>query len=411
MPMSLKDHYRLLLGLDSNWEVLDVELDLEASRVEIGLQHGGGRVKCPECGGACSIADHAPARQWRHLDTMQFETILRARVPRSRCKACGVKTTAVPWAGKHSRFTLMFEAFAIEILKIAANIEGARKLLRLSWDGAQQIMDRAVSRGLEKRDLEEVTRVGLDEKSFLRSQSYVTALNDLDGGRVIEVVEGRKTQDARELLESLPSEVAGKIEAAAIDMWPAFIKAVGDMLPDADIVFDRFHISSHLNEAVDKVRRSEHKALLAEGRNDLSGSKYSWLKSDENLTDTQRSVLETLCGKNFKTSRAWAIKESFNEYWTSRNAAFAENVFKDWYSWAIRSRLEPIKKVARMIKKHLYGLQTYFKHWITNAVSEGLNSRIQSLKSAARGFRNFANYRIRILFFCGRLDLMPDLCH
>jgi transposase len=322
-----------------------------------------------------------------------------------------VKTTAVPWAGKHSRFTLMFEAFAIEILKIAANIEGARKLLRLSWDGAQQIMDRAVSRGLEKRDLEEVARVGLDEKSFLRSQSYVTALNDLDGGRVIEVVEGRTTKDACELLESLPSEVAGKIEAAAIDMWPAFIKAVGDMLPDADIVFDRFHISKHLNEAVDKVRRSEHKTLLAEGRNDLSGSKYSWLKADENLTETQRSVLETLCGKNLKTSRAWAIKESFNEYWMSRNAAFAEGVFKDWYSWAIRSRLEPIKKVARMIKKHLYGLETYFKHWITNAVSEGLNSRIQSLKSAARGFRSFANYRIRILFFCGRLDLKPDLCH
>jgi transposase len=411
MPMSLKEHYRLLLGLDSKWEVLNVELDLKASRVEIELQHGGGRVECPECGGTCSIADHAPARQWRHLDTMQFETILRAKVPRSRCKACGVKTTAVPWAGKHSRFTLMFEAFAIEILKIAANIEGARKLLRLSWDGAQQIMDRAVSRGLEKRDLEEVERVGLDEKSFLRSQSYVTALNDLDGGRVIEVVEGRTTKDACELLESLPSEVAGKIEAAAIDMWPAFIKAVGAKLPDADIVFDRFHISKHLNEAVDKVRKSEHKTLLAEDRDDLSGSKYSLLKSDENLTESQRSVLETLCGKNFKTSRAWAIKESFNEYWMSRNAAFAEGVFRDWYSWAIRSRLEPIKKVARMIKKHLYGLETYFEHWITNAVSEGLNSRIQSLKSAARGFRSFANYRIRILFFCGRLDLRPDLCH
>ena len=213
------------------------------------------------------------------------------------------------------------------------------------------------------------------------------------------------------MLESLPSEVTGKIEAAAIDMWPAFINAVRAKLPDADIVFDRFHISKHLNEAVDKVRKSEHKTLLAEGREDLSGSKYSLLKSDENLTESQRSVLETLCGKNLKTSRAWAIKESFNEYWMSRNAAFAEGVFKDWYSWAIRSRLEPVKKVARMIKKHLYGLETYFEHWITNAVSEGLNSRIQSLKSAARGFRSFANYRIRILFFCGRLDLRPNLCH
>ena len=226
----------------------------------------------------------------------------------------------------------------------------------------------------------------------------------------MEVIEGRTTEDACELLASLPSEVAGKIEAVAIDMWPAFIKAVRAKLPDADIVFDRYHISKHLNEAVDKVRKPEHKTLLDEGRDDLSGSKYSLLKSDENLTATQRSVLETFCGKNLKTSRAWAIKKSFNKYWTSRNAAFAEGVFKAWYSWAIRSRLEPVKKVARTIKKHLYGLETYFEHWITNAVSEGLNSRIQRLKSAARGFRSFANYRIRILFFCGRLELRPDRC-
>lgn len=411
MAMTLKDHYGMLLGLDSNWSVADVRLDTECRRVEVDLKHGGGRVTCPECRGACPLADHAPSRSWRHLDTMQFETVLTARVPRSRCAKCGVKTTAVPWAGRHSRLTLLFEAFAIEILGIAANVEAARKLLGLSWDGAQQIMERAVARGMARRDLGEVARVGLDEKRFLRSQSYLTALNDLDEGRVIEVVEGRTAEDAADLLGALPAEVARNIEAVAIDMWPAFIKAIREKLPGADIVFDRFHVSKHLNEAVDKVRRSEHKELSSRGVTDLAGSKYAWLKAEGNLHETQRSVLEELCGKNPETSRAWAIKESFNSFWASRNAAFAETVFRDWYSWAIRSRLEPVKKVARMIKKHMYGLETYFEHWISNAASEGLNSRIQSIKSAARGFRSFANYRIRILFFCGKLDLMPETCH
>lgn len=411
MSKSLNEHYSLLLGLDSNWSVADVDLDVSGTKVDIHLSHVGSSLECAECGATCSKADHAPERSWRHLDTMQFETILHARVPRSDCPQCGVKTIAIPWAGKHSRFTLMFEAFAIEILRIASSIEVGRKLLRLSWSSAQQIMSRAVERGLDKRSLEEVRRVGMDEKSFLRSQSYVTALNDLDGGRVIDVVEGRTTKDASALIEKVPPVVRDRIEAIALDMWPAFITAARNHLPKADIVFDRFHVSKHLNDAVDKVRRAEHKVLSSEGRDDLGGSKYAWLKSDKNLSELQRSLLDTLCGKNLKTSRAWAIKESFNEYWQSRNAAFAEDVFKDWYAWAIRSRLDPIKKVARMIKKHLAGLNTYFTHRITNAVSEGLNSRIQSVKSAARGFRNFANYRIRILFFCGKLDLKPTFSH
>jgi transposase len=143
----------------------------------------------------------------------------------------------------------------------------------------------------------------------------------------------------------------------------------------------------------------------------LAGSRYSWLKSPENLGEDQRRILDDLCGRNLKTSRAWAIKETFNEFWASRNEAFAEGVFRRWYSWAIRSRLEPVKRVARMLKKHYYGLETWFGHRISNAVSEGLNSRIQTLKSAARGFRNFANYRTRILFFCGKLDMRPEISH
>jgi transposase len=411
MDMSLNDHYRQLLGLDADWEVRDVDLDLEGARVVVAIAHAGGRVTCPECGADCPIADHAPQRSWRHLDTMRFETVLSCPVPRARCGSCGVRTAAIPWAGKHSRFTLMFEAFAIRVLQAADNLESARKLLGISWKSAHRIMERGVERGLLKRDLGGTTRVGLDEKSDLRAQSYLTALNDLDEGRVIEVVEGRTTENARELLDILPGGTAENIKAVALDMWPAFINAAAEKLPAADAVFDRFHVSKHLNEAVDKVRRAEHRHLRSGGSEMLTGIKYSWLKSPENLGDDQRRILEELCGRNLKTSRAWAIRETFNEFWASRNAAFAEGVFDRWYSQAIRSRLEPVKRVARMLKKHYYGLETWFEHRISNAVSEGLNSRIQTLKSAARGFRNFANYRTRILFFCGKLDMKPEISH
>jgi transposase len=343
---------------------------------------------------------------------MQFETTLRARVARAQCQDCGVKTAKVPWADKYSRFTLMFEAFAIEALKAGSDIKKICSLLRLHWESAHQIMERAVERGLARRETEEVTSVGIDEKNFRRSQSYVTLLNDLEGGRVLEVVEGRKEKDARKLFASLGEKERSNIQAIAMDMWPAFINAARTELPEADIVFDKFHISQHLNSAVDTVRRKENAQLMKEGVDTLKGSRFSWMKSPGNRTQLQTFYVEGLRKSKLKTARAWAIKELFNgEYWSSYNEAFGEMLYKQWYGWAIRSRIEPIKKVARMIKKHLWGLQNWFQHRITNAVSEGLNSRIQSIKSAARGFRNFANYRTRILFCCGKLDLRPETCH
>lgn len=187
----LSEHYGLLLGLDDSWEASEVELDLEGQRVEIRLTHRGGPVNCPECRTACSIADHAPERSWRHLDTMQFETVLRAATPRANCPRCGVKTIAVPWAGKHSRFTLLFEAFAVRVLQAANNVKRAAALLGLDWDSVHRIMERAVERGLARRSLDEVRHVGVDEKSFGRGHDYVSVLTDLSGARVLEVSQGR----------------------------------------------------------------------------------------------------------------------------------------------------------------------------------------------------------------------------
>ncbi len=403
----LTEHYSLLLGLDAAWKVSDVSLCLEENRVDILVTHVGGPVVCPECGSQCTIADHAPERTWRHLDTMQFETRLRARVPRADCKACGVKTVSVPWAEKHSRFTLMFEAFSIQVIQACGNVKSAAGLLGLDWDSVHRIMQRAVERGLARRELESLQYVGIDEKSFRRGHSYISLLTDLTGSRVLEVVEGRTEEATDGLWKDLSREQKEQIEAVAVDMWPAFANSVKTNARQAEIVHDRFHISKHLNEAVDHVRRKEHKTLKQTGDDRLKGSKQLWLFNPENLSEDRWIEFETLKDQELKTSRAWAIKEQFRWFWEYCYAGNARKFFNRWYGWASRSRLKPVIKVAKMLKRHLDNILTYFRHGITNAMSEGFNSRIQSIKSQARGFRAFQNYRTRILFYCGKLDLVP----
>ncbi len=403
----LKSHYRQLLGLNASWIVTSVDLDVQRKRVVIEVEHVANQVTCPQCSQACSIYDHAPLREWRHLDTMQFETIIQTRVPRCKCADCGVKTNHVPWAQKYSRFTVLFEAFVIDVLKAASSVKSAALLLGLDWDSVHSIMKRAVDRGLYRREVDQVKHVGLDEKSFRRGQDYVSLLTDLDGSRVLEVVPGRTEAAADQLWETLPQEQISQIEAVAIDMSQAYENSVRNKAPQAAIVYDKFHISKHLNEAVDQVRRQEQKVLKEAGDRRLTGTKQLWLYNPMNLRESQRDEFETLKHCELKTSRAWAIKESFRWFWTYCYAGRAKTYFKNWYSWAIRSRLKPIKKVAKMLQRRLPNVLTYFKHRITNAISEGFNSRIQALKANARGFRNFDNYRVRILFFCGHLDFTP----
>ena len=406
---SLKSHYRLLLGLDESWSVSSVDLSVESNRVSISLEHLGGSVACPDCGALCALKDHAPERSWRHLDTMQFETILTARVPRTNCDECGVKTMAVSWAAPHSRFTLMFEAVAIDVLCAARSVSAATKLLRLGWDATHTIMQRAIDRGLAERSLDGIRYIGLDEKSFGRGHDYVSVMTDTTGRRVIDVVPERTEAAANQLFETLSSKQKEEIQAVSIDMWPAYENSVRSNVPNAQIVYDKFHIAKYLNEAVDQVRRAEHKQLKSEGDDRLKGTRQLWLYHPENMSDDRNEVLADLKDQQLKTARAWALKDYFRWFWASKNENVAKEFFDDWYAWAIRSRLAPVKKVAKMLKRRLDNILTWFTHPISNATAEGFNSRIQSLKFNARGFRNFNNYKTRILFFCGKLKLKPDL--
>ena len=408
MDTELQKHYAQLLGVGSPWEVKAVQLKLTEKQVEIELAwQWGAAAQCPECGRACSIHDGAPERSWRHLDTMQFTTLIRARTPRSECPEHGVKTMAVPWAAPQGRFTLLFERFAVDVLLASGSVSQGCELMGIGWETAQEIMRRAVERGLERRQLEGIKHLGMDEKSFQRGQSYITLLTDLDQSRVLDVVEERTVAAADPLWETLTAEQKQAVEAVAVDMWVPFIQTIQKQVPDADIVHDKFHVSKYLGEAVDKVRRQEHKELMAQGDETLKGSRQLWLYNPEHFSAEQAEEFCALKDLHLKVARAWAAKELFSKFWEYQSEGWARRFFKDWFGWVSRSRLKPVIEVARMLKGHLDNLLTYLKHHITNVVTEGLNSKIQSLKAAARGFRSFRNYRIRILFFCGKLNLHP----
>jgi len=398
---TLSTHYARLLGLDDSWRVDAVDLRLDERRVEIRLCHVGTGVSCPECGQSCGLADHAEERRWRHLDTMQFTTELVARLPRCRCPDHGVKTIVPPWAGKHSRFTLFFEAFAIEVLQACRTVKAAASLLGLSWDAAQTIMDRAVERGLERREAKSVPHLGIDEKNFGQGQDYITVLTDLDGSRILDVAPERTQEAAENVLQPLAVEQRHEVQAAAADMLPAYAIPVANQTPNAEFVHDKFTVAKYLSEAVDQVRRAENEALQAEDDDRLKGTRQLWLFNKANLSPAMRRRFASIRRNGLKTTRTRAIKEEFRWLWRHVYPVSAEEFFTQWYAWGVRCRLRPVIKVAKMLKRHLPNLLSYFPHRITNATSDGFNSVIQSLKYAARGFRSFQNCGRPRLSDCG----------
>jgi transposase len=406
--MDIEEHYSQLLGINSPWQISHVDLKMQEQRVDIEIEYADDEGPCPECGTICPKHDERKRRSWRHLDTMQFATYLHCELPRVRCKEHGVKTVKAPWAEKNSRFTLLFEGFAIRVLQAARSVEEARKLLGLNWHQVEAIKARAVKRGLSRREEVTIPHLGIDEKQFRSGHRYISSLVDLQGGRVLDVVEERTEQACKALIEqSLSEQQRQQVTAVALDMWKAYANAVGEKLPQADIVHDRFHISQHLNEAVDKVRRQENKQLIKQGDKRLVGTKFTWLVNEERVSEAFADQFEDLKRADLKVSRAWALKELFRDFWTYSYAGWAKRHFEKWYAWAIRSRLEPIKEKARMIRDHLPNILTYFKHRISNAVAEGLNSKIQTIKANARGYRSFEGFRNSILFYCGGLDMRP----
>jgi len=407
--MDTKKFYKDLLRLERPWKVERVEYSVEEQEVHVYLTDSGHKgYPCPECGRQCPVHDHQPERIWRHLATMQMSTLLHAPVPRIKCDECGVKVVNFPWSGKHSRFTLMFESWAVEVLKTCSKSD-ASDLLRTSWDEADGLMARAVRRGLARREEKVNEGIAIDETSSKRGHNYLTIVTSHDDGAVQFVAEGRKEDSLDEYYETLSEPQKKGIKAISMDMWLPYINSTKNHISDADnkIVFDKFHVMRLANESVDKVRRWEHGLLLADGDDTLKRTKYLWLYNPDNMSDDNRHTFRELRKLDLKVSRAWAIKESLRRLWKYKYIGAARNYFRRWYFWATHSRLQPVIKVAKTIKQHLENILLFCKYPVTNALGEAVNAKIQHVKRMARGFRNIQSFKYAIYFHCGKLDLEP----
>ena len=398
--------YEHLLGLKTPWSVKTVDLSLANQRVVVEVVLKKGQVWAdPTDATKRAHVNGWTERQWRHLDTCQFETLIKARVPQLKYSDGTVEELAVPWAERYSRVTALMTGFVIKLLEVCPTTQGVCTLTRLSWSTVNDIMVSAVERGMLRRTEEKISYLGIDEKSSEKGHSYVSVLTDIDRSGVLDLVPERKLVAATELLQTLTEAQRASVKAVAMDMWPAYMSATKACMPQADIVHDKFHVAKYLGEAVDSVRRQEHRRLTQAGTSPLTGSKWAWLKKYPDGRSAEAISFRALNQRNLKTSRAWRIKENFTQFWSYRYKGAAKRFFTAWSNNAMRSRLEPIKKVVKMLRRHETGLLNFSQHYITNACAEGFNSAIQLIKANARGFRNFTNYRARILFHCGKLDL------
>ena len=401
--------YSKILGLQRPWRVTKVVLNLEQGRVDVWAEEEPNwDWKCPECVKVVPLYDHTEEQTWRHLDTCQYETHLHVRLVRTDCPEHGVKQVPAAWAGPRSGFTLLFECHMIDTLKECDTL-GATRLLSTNWDQTWAVVERAVARGQERKVRQVPEQIGIDEKSFAKRHRYETLVCDQKAGTVEYVVDDRKQESLESYYKQFGKEDLSSITSIAMDMWDPFIEATKACVPGADekIVFDRFHVTRYVTDAVDKVRKQESKALAEVGDERLKGTRYLWLTNFENLSERRQHEFEAVKWINLKTGRAWSLKESLRPFWDYRQEWRARAYFRRWYYWATHSRLAPMISAAKTLNRHLKNILTYIKHRITNATAEGLNSKIQMIKEMACGFRNREHYKTAIYFHCGGLDLYP----
>lgn len=401
--MNPESLFAVALGIIPPWQVEGVEFSKESKRLDIKIGFSrGATFACPVCGSAAPVHDTS-VKSWRHLNFFQYEAYLTARVPRVKCPnhGCGVKQVQVPWSRHGTGFTLLFEALVMTLVrempvKVAASLLGEHDT-RL-W----RVVDHYVQSARAQADYTDVKRVGIDETSAKRGQDYISLFFDLDQRRLLFGTEGKDHETVKSFAEDLKDHHGEpeNITDACIDMSKAFIKGVTEALPNAEITFDPFHMIQIMNKALGEVR-SEEARLYPEM---MKGSRYAFLKNPENLTEKQDETLTRLCNYRLKTARAYLIKLALQDVYFSTSREEAEGLLKKWYSWAIRSQIDQVKKVAKTVKNHWNGILSWFDSQLSNGFLEAINGLIQAAKRRARGYRSTKNLINMAYLIAGKLD-------
>jgi len=398
--------FNAALALKEPWSVVRTEFLEKEKELHLYIDFPrGSTFQCPKCQSKCPLHD-SEDKIWRHLDFFQHKAFLHARVPRSNCKTHGVLTVDLPWARPNSGFSLLFEALVLTLVRSMPVLAIARLVGEhdtLIWRMIHHYVDDARS----KVDMSTVRKVGIDETSVQKRHKYLTIFVDIDKSQVLYATPGKDSETLAPFIQDLHGHGGSTdtVREVSIDMSPAFIAGIREYLPEASITFDKFHVTKLVLDAVDKVRRSEQNESK-EHYAVLKHSRFALLMNTDRMPDWLSRKLEAikLSGLNLKSARAWRMKQTFREVYQLKGKA-GEKQLRRWCSWAIRSRLEPMKKAARSILDNWSGVVHYFKSNLTNAVLESINAIFQAARAKARGYRN-SNYAIAILYLlAGGLDV------
>lgn len=402
--MTEASFYKSLLNLDSNWDISDVELDMSSGIILVHLKFISKIGICPVSKQVSSIYDYSPERKWRHLDTMQYQTWLVARVPRVINGDDKISTIEVPWADFSERYTFLFSAAIIQLLQLTKNQTKTAQFFNTTFDVVHGIMSKAVERGLRLRSKETaIDSIGIDEKSFKRGHDYCTIVTDSTNKRVLEVVHGRTKESAKNAInQSLSIDQQERLKTVTGDMWEAYQNSVKECLPAATYVLDRFHLIKYLNHAIDQTRRAEVKEVPQ-----LKNARFALLKNAQNLTEKQRIQFTLISQENYLVSHVWKAKENFKAMFGQPDQAHAAIILGNWFNELKNYTIKPLTAVKEMFERHRVAIASALCHAESNAYAERTNGTIQELKTIAKGFRNVENFRIAILFHCGKLDLIP----
>jgi len=400
---ALESLFAKALKLEPPWMITKVEFDESGGVIKVFIDFPRGSLfSCPTCGKAVKAYD-TTEKEWRHLSFFQYACYLVVRVPRIDCPDDGILQIDVPWARDGADFTLLFESFAM-ILVREMPVNKVSQIIKVDDNKLWRMMHHYTEAAREKDDYFGVKQLGVDETSKAKGHDYVSLFVDLEKKRTIFVAEGKGSETMALFTEDFKEHQGNPhaVTDVSIDMSPAFIKGVEDNLPNAAITFDKYHIMKIINTAVDDVRKAETKE-----QDLLRGQKYLFLKNRENLTESQLTILKTIESMprlNLKTVRAYHIRENFQEIYKEKTREGFERALKKWYFWATHSRIEPIKEVAKTIRRHWSGVLRWYDSKINNGILEGLNSLVQAAKAKARGYRTFKNLKTMIYMLTGKLD-------
>lgn len=398
--------FTIALGLVPPWRVVDLRFDAEEKRLDMQVDfQPGATFACPKCGEACKVHD-AEAKTWRHMNFFQHVTYITARTPRTDCQKDGVLRIDVPWARKGSNFTLLFEALVIELARNGMTVKAISRIVGENDTLLWRMLEHYVDKARAGEDYSRVKSVGVDETSQKKGHVYLTLFADAEASKVLFVTEGKDHETVEKFREDLIAHGgdAASITEFSLDMSKAFIKGIKESFPNAELTFDRYHVISLLNRAVDKVRRDEQKT-----RPELKKTRYDWLRNEESMGETQRERFDDLRKSDLRTAKAYAIKTMFQDLY-DQPPEEALGWFKRWYFWATHSRIPQIISVAQTLKASYEGIMRWFESGLTNGFMEGINSLVQSAKARARGFQSARKMKVVIYLLLSKLNFqLPSI--